>query len=245
MARTRPVVGQPSYPLAIGRLRLVALLVLAVVAVPAPPSAGLVVYTSALNAIVDTGGRILALGRGAAIASPGRVAQACGSALCIDDVRILLPGRPSLVTWSPDETRLPFVMATAGHDAIWVVDTDGEGLRNLCGTWRPLLRYLDLTWEPSGMGVTFAATTPGASGHRPDVYRIDLDAGGFRALTADPGVDRSPAWSPDGTRLAFATRREGRWTVAIVSGSGQVRFLPSGPGDLLDPAWIRIQPGSG
>ncbi len=213
-----------------GRLRLAALAAVALVAVPArpPPPPGLVFYSSASDAVVDAGGMVLARGRGAAPAPSGRFARPCGSGICLDtDRRLSLPAVPRLLAWSPDETHLAFVMATDGHEAIWVVGTDGEGLRNLCGTWCPLLRYLDLTWEPSGTGLTFAATTPGGGGHRPDIYRMGLDGTGFRALTTDPGVDRSPAWSPDGTRLAFVSNRNGNDDVYVldVTTDGLVRRL--------------------
>ncbi|RMG79703.1 MAG: hypothetical protein D6712_19270, partial [Chloroflexi bacterium] len=34
-------------------------------------------------------------------------------------------------------------------------------------------------------------------------------------LTNDPADDRDPAWSPDGTRLAFASHRDGNWDIYI------------------------------
>ena len=36
-----------------------------------------------------------------------------------------------------------------------------------------------------------------------DIYLVDADGSNLTRLTNDPGADGSPAWSPDGTRIAF------------------------------------------
>lgn len=60
-----------------------------------------------------------------------------------------------------------------------------------------------------------------------DVYRSDLwliDDGGERRLTVHPAADYAPAWSPDGRRIAFLSRREG---------VPQVFMLQAGGGDAV------------
>lgn len=37
----------------------------------------------------------------------------------------------------------------------------------------------------------------------PEIYTADMDGGNAQRLTNHPGRDEFPAWSPDGTRLAF------------------------------------------
>src|SRR5262249_39121498 len=50
-----------------------------------------------------------------------------------------------------------------------------------------------------------------------DLYVIGIDGAGLRQLTAGTSVDESPAWSPDGNRIAFV--RDGAlWTVPAAGG---------------------------
>ena len=76
-----------------------------------------------------------------------------------------------------------------------------------------------------------------------DVYVLTRVGGAVTRLTTAPGLDDMPAWSPDGSRIAFRSTREGRSDVWMMSadGTGAVRltpetvaggFAPSG-----DPAW--------
>ena len=57
-----------------------------------------------------------------------------------------------------------------------------------------------------------------------DIYVINADGTAKQNLTNSPAVnDRQPSWSPDGSRIAFLTDRNGRWEVWVmnVDGSNQ------------------------
>jgi TolB protein len=57
-------------------------------------------------------------------------------------------------------------------------------------------------------------------------------------LTAGPWDDRDPAISPDGTRLAFASHREGSWNLYVLDlGTGETRRLTSGNAYKAKPNW--------
>ena len=68
-----------------------------------------------------------------------------------------------------------------------------------------------------------------------DVYTIVADGTQLRRLLRSA---YAPAWSPDGSRLAFVSRRSGdeEIYVALANGTG-VRRLTRSPGPDLSPAW--------
>ncbi|MFQ5340457.1 MAG: DPP IV N-terminal domain-containing protein [Anaerolineae bacterium] len=72
-----------------------------------------------------------------------------------------------------------------------------------------------------------------------DIYAIDMRTGGQPIrLTDDVGEDRSPAWSPDGTRIAFTSRRDANWDLYLLDvASGQERRLTVNPHYDGEPAW--------
>jgi hypothetical protein len=67
------------------------------------------------------------------------------------------------------------------------------------------------------------------------------DGTGLRQLTSDPGLDAVPAWSPDGTRIAFVSERTGDAEVWSMTRNGEdVRNLsrnPAGVDGLWSVAW--------
>jgi Tol biopolymer transport system component len=59
-----------------------------------------------------------------------------------------------------------------------------------------------------------------------------------RNITHNPAQERSPVWSPDGTKLAFSSDRFGAEDIFIMNsdGSSQTR-LTNNPADDFSPYW--------
>lgn len=71
-----------------------------------------------------------------------------------------------------------------------------------------------------------------------DICAINPDGSGFAQLTTTAAGNRHPAWSPDGTKIAFSAAPSGApdlWVVAA-DGSGAVR-LTQNAGFVGSPAW--------
>ena len=74
-------------------------------------------------------------------------------------------------------------------------------------TW---LRYSSIS--PDGKQIAFT--------YRGDIYTVPVEGGTARQITSNTAYDYSPVWSPDGTRIAFASSREGSMDVFVTSSMG-------------------------
>jgi WD40-like Beta Propeller Repeat/Dipeptidyl peptidase IV (DPP IV) N-terminal region len=100
----------------------------------------------------------------------------------------------------------------------------------------------DLTPEADGEdgvispGGTRIAFTSYRSGNR-DIYLMDPDGNHVTQITHDPEDDHQPAWSPDGSKIAFASTRAGLGTqvwVMNADGTGATQITAEGG---FQPAW--------
>ena len=133
--------------------------------------------------------------------------------------------------WSPDGRAIAFDSARAGNSEIYVVNSDGGGLRRLTRNAGPDLAP---AWSPDGRRLAFARDG--------EIYIVNADGRGLRRLTRNPASDSSPVFSPDGRKIAFTTRRDGNLEVYVVNpdGSGQ-RNLTRSPWNEGSLAWSPAQ----
>jgi Tol biopolymer transport system component len=76
-------------------------------------------------------------------------------------------------------------------------------------------------------------------GTNTDIYVQALWNGTPKRLTTHSGVDAAPTWSPDGSKLAFASTRSGKyqiWTMNAATGGSLTRITHTTVNE-TDPAW--------
>jgi dipeptidyl aminopeptidase/acylaminoacyl peptidase len=95
--------------------------------------------------------------------------------------------------------------------------------------------------SPDGKWVAYTVTASSLADNRgvSRVWLAEVTTGQTRELTAGPGSDRQPRWSPDGRTLAFvSTRQSGAQLWILPIGGGEARRITSLPDGVSDPVWL-------
>jgi Tol biopolymer transport system component len=206
------------------------LLSAALVCGSAPPAAG------------QAGAGLFAFEAGGAI----YVMEAGGTPVEIVGSKAGVNTQPAL---SPDGSLVAFSGQRDGKFSIYVVGVDGAGLRRLTDgpgndsepAWSPDGSRIAFVrgFDPTGSGVVvLACEMPG------DILVVSVDGnvrppGEVNLTNGLGGTD--PAWSPDGSRIAFVSDREGNYNYDIYTMSsgdgGDVRRLTADETQEADPVW--------
>jgi hypothetical protein len=120
---------------------------------------------------------------------------------------------------------------------IWVMDADASDQVNL--TNHPASDQ-ESAWSPDGRKIAFSSDRDGSF----DVFVMDANGANPVNLTNNPAADGccgfvagGPAWSPDGTKIAFASDRDGVFDIFVMDADGSnVVNLTSGAGG-TQPSW--------
>jgi Tol biopolymer transport system component len=73
---------------------------------------------------------------------------------------------------------------------------------------------------------------------RRDVFVMNADGSEQRNLSRAPGRDNGHAWSPDGRKIVFVSRRDGKQEIYFVNADGSgLRNLTRSPAHDFAPAW--------
>jgi TolB protein len=118
-------------------------------------------------------------------------------------------GSNSAPAWSPDGRRLAVALTRDGTSQLYLIDPDGSNLRRLSNSF---VIDTEPFFSPDGQWIYFTSDRGGS----PQVYRMPAGGGDAQRITFEGGYNVSPRVSPDGRSLAYITRNNDRFQVALL-----------------------------
>jgi hypothetical protein len=115
--------------------------------------------------------------------------------------------------WSPESNQIAFQAYRDGNYHLWLINADGTGLRQL--TSGPY-DHREPKFSPDGRYLAFASDRGGGSY---GIYRYELSTAAITTVTDTTAEQSTPAWSPDGQRIAYTVDEVAIDVVELASGA--------------------------
>ena len=138
---------------------------------------------------------------------------------------VLLTEKDALLfpAWRPDGSEIILTSYRTGRPELWVYRLADHAFRSLGHRGNTM----GGVYSPDGKRIAYCLT----EGANTDVWVMNADGSSPKRLTRDPAIDVSPAWSPDGTKIAFTSDRAGTpqlYVMSAADGSGVKRLTFQG-----------------
>ena len=118
--------------------------------------------------------------------------------------------------WSPDGKSILFVYQVdqMAQEQMAVLDIKSRQIMEFAGTKSPRSPCI---WSSDGQRIAFVTYK---SSSRPNIYVMDAGGGSVKQLTNSPNEDVYPAWSPDGSKVAFSRVDNGQADIYMMDADG-------------------------
>jgi Tol biopolymer transport system component len=146
---------------------------------------------------------------------------------------------------SPDGTRVAFATVQGSRAGISIIDL--EDSRSTALTTNNLTRDSEPAWSPDGSKIAFVRgfdpTSQGVANFSQcgpsRIYVVDVDSVNSQLTNLTPQQSATdPTWSPDGTRIAFASNLDGNYDIySMASDGSDVQQLTNTVANEAEPVW--------
>jgi TolB protein len=190
---------------------------------------------------VNTGKQAFGKRYSGAIANPRRYAHTISDEIFQDQLALRGVARTKLAFSSDRQGELAKGgVRNRDTQEIYIVDYDGANAVRVTNT---TTLNVSPSWAPDNQAIAYTSWRPSSAGSF-GVYQdivLSYITAGTRATPGGGSPDKQnylPAWSPDGTKLAFTSNRDGNAEIYVMNKDGSgVRRMTNNPAIDVSPTW--------
>jgi Tol biopolymer transport system component len=151
--------------------------------------------------------------------------------------------------WSPDGMKILFFKTEKNPEndqgwfksELYVMNADGSNMQILSPATQAEENFFDSfgDWSADGASIVFESNRHAlATDFDKELFKISISTNEITQLTDESGFSMHPSWSPDGTRIAFMSDRDGDWEIYLMNtdGTGITQLTQNSNSDRF-PAW--------
>lgn len=136
--------------------------------------------------------------------------------------------------WSPDGSQIVFTSdRDFGGVSLYIMDVDGSNLHPLldgASGWDP-------AWSPDGTLILYTAYSIDGDGFE-EIFIVGAEGGESLPLTSNNVFDGYAAWSPDGSKIVYASNPNGNMDIYVMDADGNnATALTDDPAPDILPVW--------
>ena len=133
------------------------------------------------------------------------------------------------------QTQIAFVSSKSGNKEIWAMDYDGSNQHQLTH-----IKSISLTprWSPDATKIAFTCYVPFRGITSPQICIYSAASDRLISFPRYRGSNSSPAYSPDGSQIAFMSSQNGDPEIYVTdAGGGSLHRITFAAGVSTSPAW--------
>jgi TolB protein len=133
------------------------------------------------------------------------------------------------------QTQIAFVSSKSGNKEIWAMDYDGSNQHQVTH-----LKSISLTprWSPDATKIAFTCYVPFRGITSPQICIYSAASDRLISFPRYRGSNSSPAYSPDGSQIAFMSSQNGDPEIYVTdAGGGNLHRITFAAGVSTSPAW--------
>jgi TolB protein len=139
-------------------------------------------------------------------------------------------------SWSPDGKKLVFATTRDGNFDIWTMNPDGTA-QTVLGR-NPATNDADPVFSPNGSKILFTTWDGSLHADSAEIAVMNANGSDRHQLTTNGVEDFSGAWSPDGTKIVYWSKRAGNFEIFVMNADGSDQTqLTHDPSDDMAPIW--------